>query len=226
MDILELRDDLYQDIHKLTPSWWTVWGPYIVFAFIMLLLTLSYFIKYPDVILAEATFVSEIPSVTMPSKIDSKIISIKKNDGDYIKKNDYIIVFFDNCNYEDILLLKNKLEKLENDSDMIAFFEDGINHEYKLGIHLQGSWNNLMAYFLEYCQIEKQKKYDLEIDRLTKELVLQQKIKNKFEEVLSYNDKIEIIMERKKNGDSILLKGEFIGRAEYDESLKKYMEAR
>lgn len=224
MDNIELRDEIYNDVHKLTPSWWTVWGTYIVFSFIMIFLVLSYFIKYPDIILAEAKFVSNIPSVTMPSKIDTKIESIVKPDGTYVNKGDYILVFLDNSNYNDIIKVKNKLSKFKTNSDKMIFFEDGRSNVYNLGIHIQESWNNLMELLLEYAQIIKYKKYDLEIDRLSKELFLYQKIANKSEKMISYNSNIKGIADNRNKTDSMLISERVISKYDYADGVKKYLE--
>lgn len=226
IDELKLREENYHEMYKITPSWWAVRGIFFVFGFIFILLALSYFIKYPEIILAEAKFVSDIPSVTILSKIDSKIISIIKTDGNIVNKDDYIIVLLDNCNYKDIVALKIRLEKLDIDNNLIEFFENTINYKYKLGPHIQGNWNNLMTNLLEYWLIVKQKKYDIEIGRLTNQLLLQQTISNNFKKILFLNRSIDQIAENKKNIDSSLLTKEVISKKEYNDNLRYYYDTK
>src|SRR5687768_15029764 len=208
MENLDLREEIDGEVHNMNPSWWTVWGIFFVFTFLVILFLVSYFIKYPDTIIANARFVSDIPSVTIPSKVNSKIAALKKHPGELVKKDDYIIIFTDNSDYNDILALTEKIKEVDQNSDLAGFFEGEVQNEYKLGDVIQSSWNALNLYLLENYQIVSQQKYDLEIQRLEKELIFQRRIFLKYKRLLSLDENLTKIWEEKRNVDSLLATGD------------------
>lgn len=224
MDNIDLREEFYGEVHNMKPSWWAVWGIFFVFGFILILFTLSYFIRYPDIIVAEARFASDLPSVTIPAKNSSQIAAIKKDSKEYVTKGDYIFILKDNSDYEDILHLKENLKSLELEFGLIPFFEKNLITEYKLGNQIQGSWNALNHHLLQYYQIVKQKKYELEIQRLKEELLLQQNILKKYQKLLLFDSSIAKIQDTNKSIDSVLLLEAVISKVQFSESLIRNME--
>jgi multidrug resistance efflux pump len=223
---IDLREEIFAEVHNMNPSWWTVWGIFFVFTLLVILFILSYFIKYPDIIIANARFVSDVPSVTIPSKVNSKIASLKKHDGEVVRKNDYIIVFADNSDHNDILRLTEKINALDLNSDLTKFFEAELKNEYKLGDLIQNSWNTLNFHLLENYQIISQKKYDLEIRRLEKELLYQRRIFIKHKKLLTLDENLSKIWDHKRNVDSLLATGDVISKVEYNESLMSQLQTK
>ena len=226
MENLDLREEIFGEVHNMNPSWWTVWGIFFVFALLVILFILSYFIKYPDIIIANARFVSDVPSVTIPSKVNSKIASLKRRDGEVVSKNDYIIVFADNSDHNDILRLTEKIKNLDLNSDLTGFFEAELKNEYKLGDLIQNSWNTFNLHLLENYQIVYQKKYDLEIQRLETELLYQRRIFLKYKRLLALDENLIKIWAQKRNVDSLLATGEVISKVEYNESLMRQLQTK
>jgi hypothetical protein len=226
METVDLREEVYGEVHAMTPSWWTIWGIFFVFGFTVVLFFLSYFIKYPDVIVASARFVSEVPSVTIPSKVSSRIALLNKSHGDPVRKNDYIIIFTDNGHYKDVLRLKQRIDGLDLNSDLIHFFREELKYDYQLGDLIQSTWNSLNFFLLEKYQIESQQKYDFEVLRLEKELLYQKRISFKFKRLRNLDEKLLGIWEQKRNVDSILATGEVISKVEHSERLIRQLETK
>jgi len=226
MENLDLREEIFGEIHNMKPSWWTVWGIFVVFILLVILFLLSYFIKYPDMIIATARFVSDVPSVTIPSKVNSKIASLKRRDGELVSKNDYIIIFTDNGDHLDILRLKEKITNLDLNCDLTVFFEEELKKEYKLGDLIQNSWNTLNLYLLENYQISSLQKYDLEIQRLEKELLHHRKIFLKYKRLLALDENLTKIWDEQRNVDSLLATDNVISKVEYNESLMRQLQTK
>lgn len=224
MENIDIRDEFYGEVPNMMPSWWGIWGIFLVFGFVLVLFILSYLIKYPDMIVAEARFTSDSPSVTLPAKTSSQIAVVKKNSTEPVEKGDYILVLKDNSNYEDILKLKKRIETLNPTNDLIPFFEQNLSTEYKLGNQVQRSWNNLNQTLLPYYKIVKQKKYELEIQRLNEELLIQQSILKQYQNMLSLDHNIAEIRDSSRSGDSFFLSDISASRMQYSESLFRNLE--
>tara|TARA_A100000171_G_C2139231_1_gene153250 strand:- start:498 stop:1793 length:1296 start_codon:yes stop_codon:yes gene_type:complete len=70
---IELRSEDVQDILNRPPNWMIRWGNTVLISVIVLMFTLSYFIKYPDVILGRATISTETPPVFINSKVSGRM---------------------------------------------------------------------------------------------------------------------------------------------------------
>jgi len=58
---IELRSEEVLEILTKVPHWMIRWGNVLFLVLILLLLFLSWFIKYPDIILSEAIITTQIP---------------------------------------------------------------------------------------------------------------------------------------------------------------------
>ena len=66
---IEIRSEEVQDILKAVPNWMIRWGNTLLLFLMIMLLFISWFIKYPDVISTEIMITTEIP----PEKLLSLI---------------------------------------------------------------------------------------------------------------------------------------------------------
>ncbi|MEM9824216.1 MAG: hypothetical protein AAF985_24235, partial [Bacteroidota bacterium] len=69
MKNIEIRDEIYRNVHDLKPKWWMHWGILIVVFIIMILFVLSHFIQYPEIISVSARIKSKEPSDSLPAKL-------------------------------------------------------------------------------------------------------------------------------------------------------------
>ena len=61
LDNIEIRSEEVQEILTKVPHWMIRWGNILFLFMIILMLFVSYFIKYPDIIPSEAIITTEIP---------------------------------------------------------------------------------------------------------------------------------------------------------------------
>lgn len=108
----ELQDDLkiyseeVRDVLSTPPKAIFKWGNTILFVFILLLLFLSWFIKYPDIIRAEVVITTEFPPEKLIAKSSGRISKLFIENQKEIKKNTPIAIIENSANYETVFLLK------------------------------------------------------------------------------------------------------------------------
>ena len=61
LENLSLRSEEVQDILTKVPHWMIRWGNVLFLALILLLLFITWFVKYPDIIPSEAVITTQIP---------------------------------------------------------------------------------------------------------------------------------------------------------------------
>ena len=100
-----LRTEEVNEILTSTPKWILRWGISVVFILIIIGVTLSYFIRYPDILTADITLTTLNPPVTLVSKNNGKLIHLLVNNNEIVKVNQTIAVIENTSNYTDVLYL-------------------------------------------------------------------------------------------------------------------------
>lgn len=117
----ELRSEEVQDILTKVPNWMIRWGTFVIFGIILLLLFISWFIKYPDVVTSEIIITTNTPPEKLIAKVTGKIQAILIDDKANVKANTPLAVIENSANYKDIFLLKSTIENINLDKSEFPF---------------------------------------------------------------------------------------------------------
>lgn len=99
-----------QTLMKKTPSWTLRRGNTITVLVLILLLNLTWIIKYPDVIKGKALITTSIPPEKHFSRVFGKIDTLLVKNHDEVSAGDIIAIIQSTANYKDILLLQSILD--------------------------------------------------------------------------------------------------------------------
>jgi multidrug resistance efflux pump len=102
----QLRSEEVQDILTKIPHWIIRWGSLVVLIILLLLFSVSWMVKYPDIITTEITITTQIPPEKLVAKTSGKIQAILINDKTIVNKNTPLAVIENVANYKDVFLLK------------------------------------------------------------------------------------------------------------------------
>ena len=144
LDNIELRSESVQDILTQPPHWMIRWGNTIIFLILILILMMSYVIKYPEFIPAPVVVTSQNPPEKLEARTNAKIEKIFIKNHQEVKKNDVLMVMQSTGNYEDILALKKIIDSI-NPNQLLSFPLAETSH-FKLG-ELQGDYNSFAKAF-------------------------------------------------------------------------------
>lgn len=123
---IQIRSEEVQEILNFVPNWMIRWGITLVFFIILMLLLMSWFVKYPDVIIAEVIVTTKIPPEKIYAKSTGQIESILVNNNSQISKNTFIGIIENSGNYKDILLLKSIIDTISINKDNFTFPMEGL----------------------------------------------------------------------------------------------------
>ena len=84
---IELRSEEVQEILNKVPHWMIRWGNVLFLLLILLLLIMSWFIKYPDSNEAKAIITTQIPPQNEFAKTTGKLDIILVKDDDTVVEN-------------------------------------------------------------------------------------------------------------------------------------------
>ena len=108
----ELRSDAVQDIIRYKPYWLVRWGTFLFSFFFLLLFTLSFFVKYPDIIKSSLKLTATETPKAIVSKATGKILKMFVKENDTIQINQTLAYIEALGNHEQILELSRKLNGL------------------------------------------------------------------------------------------------------------------
>jgi multidrug resistance efflux pump len=120
-DKIQIRSEEVQEILSFVPNWMIRWGMTLVFLIILMLIIISWFVKYPDVITAEVVVTTKIPPEKIYAKSTGQIESLLVSNNSKVTKNTIIGVIENSGNYKDILLLKSILDTISVDKVSFRF---------------------------------------------------------------------------------------------------------
>lgn len=118
---IEIRSEEVQEILTKVPNWMIRWGNTLFLLLIVMVLFISWFVKYPDVISTQVMITTTIPPEKIYAKTSGQIEILLKNDGDKINKNETIAIIENSANYKDVFLLKSILDTLSVNTDNFSF---------------------------------------------------------------------------------------------------------
>ena len=159
LDNLQLRSESVQDILTQPPHWMIRWGNTVLFIILLMILFMSYLIKYPEFIPAPIIVTSQNPPEKILARTNTKIEKIFIKDHTFVKKEDILMILQSSGNFQDILKLKKAIDNTT--SDNIFKFPIAETSKYKLG-ELQGDYNAFAKAFRDEELFTRLKPYSPE----------------------------------------------------------------
>lgn len=140
-----LRSEEVQEILTKMPHWIIRWGTVLIFGIILMLLFVSWFVKYPDVIRTEIVITTNIPPEKLVAKTSGRIEAILVKDNETVSKNTTLAVIANAADYRDVFLLKSIVDKIN-----VAEIKNGFPFDTLSNARL-GEIENSYAVFQKDC---------------------------------------------------------------------------
>ena len=126
LENIELRSEEVQEILTQIPNWMIRWGNVLLFGLILLLLLLSWIVRYPDFIPAEALVTTQSPPQKKYANSSGQLVAILVEDNQTVKKGQVLAVLENTANYKDVYTLKTVLDSIKVDSQSFTFPLDSL----------------------------------------------------------------------------------------------------
>ena len=109
---LNIYSEEVKDVLSNPPKIIFRWGNTILLAFILVILFISWLIKYPDIVTAQAVLTTEAPPQKEFAKVSGKIDSVFVENYQEVKEGSYLALIENTANFKDIMYLKSILDTL------------------------------------------------------------------------------------------------------------------
>ena len=109
---IELRSEEVQEILTSVPNWMIRWGNTLILIIIFILLAITWFVKYPDIISAQAMVTTQIPPHREYANITGNIDTLFVSDNQLVTSNSPLAIIENTANYKDVFYLKSIVDTL------------------------------------------------------------------------------------------------------------------
>lgn len=219
-ETLEIRSEEVQEIISHMPSGLIRWGIGLIFFLFVVLLGISWFVKYPDVIKAKVIVTTNPAPVNLVSRSAGKILLLKK-DNEAIVKNEVIALIQNNASINDIEYLHgclNNYEKELNKAKLFASLHKNLSVG-ELQTYLGSSIKSLqdLLSFHEYKLQEKQ------IENTRKQIASYKNLNANLQKQLHLMRQEGLLSHHQFKTDSLLLAQQVIAPLDFNKTKSSYL---
>ncbi|WP_313187779.1 HlyD family secretion protein [Sphingobacterium siyangense] len=168
---IDVHSEYMQDIITKPPSWLLQRGISFIFLTIFVLIAMTAFIRYPQLLSAPMTITTDNAPKAVVSKLQGNIVKIKVKDGQWIASGMPLAYIESTGDHDQILDLLEMLKKTQRsvDSHSIELKSVVAPTNMELG-ELQGPYQNFYAAYLNYRAAKQEGIYLKKRDILLKEM--------------------------------------------------------
>ena len=115
---LEIRSEHVQEILTKVPNWMIRFGNTLILGLVLMLLFISWFVKYPDIINSEASVTTKLPPQKKYALTTGKLDFLFIKDNQSVQEGQLLAVIENSADFKHIQLLKSIIDtiKLNNKS--------------------------------------------------------------------------------------------------------------
>ncbi|MDC1162287.1 HlyD family secretion protein, partial [Tenacibaculum sp.] len=110
---IQIRSEEVQEILSYVPNWMIRWGNTLFFLLILMLLFISWFVKYPDVISTKVMVTTSFPPEKIYAKSSGQFEIFLASEEESITNNQILAVIENSASYKDVLLLKSIVDTIQ-----------------------------------------------------------------------------------------------------------------
>ena len=202
----QIRSNEVQEILSFIPHWIIRSGIGVILGTIVVLLILTAFVRYPDVVSSRVTILTQVPPASIVAR-SSGNISLMVQDNATVEANQVLGFINNPAKFKDVQVLKQHLNNFafaEGDSVKLGDFKDTT---LTLG-ELQQSYSIFLQQYSALQFFEQNKVYSKRIASLTTKVAFYQKLTQKYRSQKNLLEKeLEISLQKLENDRELFQKG-------------------
>ncbi len=227
MTEIELRQSFHDKMNNYRPSWILRWGLSWTFVFFCVLILVSGFIKFPDIVPAKAEITTINPPAHLVSHVNGKIKKVLKREGEKTIPNEALVLLESTIKWDDIKILENKLLSVEpiltQDNKQRLYPPEYLDPDLKLG-EIQSYYADFLNAYCELYRFFDLNIYKHEKDAIIKQIEIQNKYYNQQKKKKFLMEEQFGLIKNKLHADSVLYLSGGITKSELDDSYGKYLQ--
>ncbi len=219
-EALAIRSEEVQEIITHMPGGLIRWGIGLIFFLFIVLLSISWFVKYPDVIKAKVVVTTDPAPINLVSRTTGKILLLKTH-SETVKKNDLIAYLQTNATISDITYLEVALNGYEADQNAKDLFV-ALNRNIMAG-DLQGYVNATVKSLQDLLAFAESKLQEKQIAYLNKQVISYNRLNINLQKQLTLMKQEGVLSHHQFKTDSLLLAQKVIAQLEFNKTKSAYL---
>lgn len=118
---IEIRSEEVQEILSHVPNWMIRWGNTLFLLLILMLLFISWFVRYPDVISSQVMVTTSSPPEKLYANARGRFDVFLTSEGSQVKAGDVLAIIENSASYKDVLLLKSIVDTIPTHNEEFVF---------------------------------------------------------------------------------------------------------
>lgn len=197
-------------------------GSSCILILLILLLFVSYWIQYPDIVPAEVDVTTSTPPIWIQAKVAAPIACIYVQPGDTVQKGTPLALLDQSANPDDVLYLKQALESCYVQRDLLQLEALIASDAHRTLGMLQSNWQLVCSKHVELYSASYLNSYELEqLNIQQKRLFLQQKLKGLEQELTYEKQRYQLAHVNIQREKQLLDKG-IVSRSQYESVLQEW----
>lgn len=214
----ERRTEEVLEVLHAVPNLIVRWGIGIIFFWLMLLLVMSWFIKYPDKVNGVLTLTTQSPPVSIITRSQGRVHFLVK-ENEQVTKDQYIGIISNTSNNEDVIKVLRQLEDFGNTvfKDFTSGDLPGFNESVELG-DVQNAYLNLIKGINEYKVFDELDMYESLYKGIEKRVYYHQALDRQLlKQMAIVKEKLDL-HQKKYDVDSLLHQTKVISERDFERS--------
>ncbi len=219
-EALEIRSEEVQEIITQMPGGLIRWGIGLIFFLFVVLLSISWFVKYPDVIKAKVVVTTDPAPINLVSRAIGKITLLKKPN-ETATKNELIAFLQTNASLTDMAYLEAALTSYEGNTNTTDLFI-ALDKNIKAG-DLQGYVNATVKSLQDLIAFTETKLHEKQIAHLNKQVLSYKSLNRNLQKQLGLMKQEGALSHQQFKADSILLAQKVIAPLDFNKSKSAHL---
>jgi multidrug efflux pump subunit AcrA (membrane-fusion protein) len=209
---IEIRSEEMQEIIGHSPTWIVRFGITLIFIVFIVIITISWFIQYPDTIRANVTITTSPPPLSLVTRTSGNLVLLKK-ENDIVKKGDYVAFINSTTNFQHVQEVEENLRTQQ--------FR--VSHNLELG-DLQPYYAALLGANENNQFFLKTNIFDKQIAQIKKQISSNFKLRRALQSQYQLMKEELAIAHVRFQRDSILYAGKVIALLNYEDAQSIYLQ--
>lgn len=218
---IELRSEEVQEILGTPPAWLIRWGTTVIFVVIAGVISVSFFVEYPDIIPTKVVITTPSLPTNVVTRSAGYLSKLMVAEGDSVTVGQELAIMESPENMDDILALEAELKRIQEKSTRITRFKP--ESDWKLG-QFQPSLSRLMQIQKEY-KLTISKRFDLKkIKQFERQIKQTKELKKELLKRQTKEKQVLAIAAKGFERDKTLVKEGLITPKEYEDKQQAFLQ--
>jgi multidrug resistance efflux pump len=219
-ETLEIRSEEVQEIISHVPGGLIRWGIGLIFVLFVVLLGISWFVKYPDIIKAKVIVTTNPAPVNLVSRSAGKILLLKM-ENEAVIKNEVIALIQNNASISDINSLDGCLNNYERELNKEKLFAS-LNRNLAVG-ELQTYLGSSIKSLQDLLSFGESKLQEKQIEYTKRQIISYKNLNANLQKQLYLMRQEGLLSHQQFKTDSLLLAQQVIAPLDFNKSKSIYL---